>query len=218
MQEHPDQPLVFPLQGSSGNALPAPPSQGSQDPPSSDWQPKPATGGGSVPGFNTSSGTKWVNNKPLYENVFNYPTQSSGAPLGQGSPPQVAGGSSQGSRPSHALPQRGPVNWRAWLLQPSRPLSSDQSGSQPHGGVVSLQRNPAAAYHAPQRWSATAYVPALPLSRLIQSSSSYRRFGKTYTKAKYTPWPEGSPALQPAAPPHFKGPQRYSHCKLKRLY
>lgn len=215
VQEHPDQPLVFPLQGSSANALPAPPTKGSENPPSSDWPPKPADGGSSTPGFNTGSDTKVVPSKPLiYEDIFKYLAQGSGAPQSQGSPPQAAGGSSHVSQG-----QRQPANGGAWLFQPSRPISSGQSGYQPQGGEVSWQQNPANANQAPQRQGADVYSPVPPPSYIIQSSNSYQRFQKTYRKSKYTPefaapQSEGSPALQPAAPPHFKGPQRYSHSKL----
>lgn len=220
-QARPDQPLVFPLKGSSAKAPPAPPSQGSENPPSS-GQPKPAGGGSSMPWFNTGSDTKRVN-KPGFEGIFNYPAQGSGAPQSQGSPPQAAGGSSQGSPPRPTFLQKQAVKGGA---QPSRPVFSRQSGYQPPRREVwhrevSWQQNPANANQSPQRQSAGVQPPVPPPSYIIQSSSGYQRFRKTYKKSKYTPefaapQSEGSPVLQPAAPPHIKGPQRYGHLKLNK--
>lgn len=216
-QKRPDQPLVFPMQGSSANASPASPPQGSENPPSSGWQPKPADGGSSVPGSNTGSDTKGVNNKPpVYGDVFKYPTQGGGAPQSQGNPPQAAGGSSQGSPPAYVLLQSQPVKGGARPFQPSRPVSSHQSGPRPYGGTVSRQQNPPNANQAPLRWDAEARPPVPPPSIIIQASSGYGRFSKTYRRSKYdpefaVPLPGASPALQPAA-------QRYSHFNLNAFY
>lgn len=193
--EHPDQPLVFPLHGNSANALPPPPSQGSQNLLSSQWHPKPAAGGSSVPGFDR------LEKKPLvYEDIFKYLEQGSGALQSPVGPPQAAGGSSQGSSSGHTFPQKQLVKGGAWLFQPSKP--------------VYLHR-----YQTPWKRSAKVYWHVPPPSYLIQSSNGYQRFSKSYTNVKYDPefaalQAKGDPALQPAAPAHFQGPQRYSHGEL----
>lgn len=232
VHERPDQPLVFPLQGGSANNLVAPSSPGSGNLPSSDWQRKTATGGSSAPGFNAGSGTKGANKRPLiYEEVYKYPgqgsgalqNQGSGALQNQGSNPQAAGGGSQashGSLPGHALPQRQPAQGGARPVQPSRPVSSHQSWYQPQWDRVSRQQNPAQAYRSPEGYRP---APPHPPSYIIQSSNKYERFRKTYRKSSYTPdyiFPqsEDGPALQPTAQLPFKGPQRYSHFKLNAFY
>lgn len=188
--EHSDQPIVFPLQGGSASAPPAPPSQGPGYPLHSERQPEPADGGSSALEFGTGSYAERVEGKPLvYEDVFKYPKRGSGAPQSPDGPPQAAGGSSQGS-----------LKWGAWPFQPSRP------------GYWS-------GYPTPQRRRAKVYLPAPPSSYIIQSSNGYQRFSKTYTNVKYSPesaaaQPKGQPALQPAAPQHLQGPQRYGHSEL----
>lgn len=216
VKEGPEKPLVFPLRGSSANALPALPAQGAGSPLSHDWKPEPSDGGSSVPGF--SSGAVQVNKKPAHQRFWKYRGWDHRAPQSQGSPPEAAWGSSQASQgplPGHALLHEQQAKGGVWMFQPSRPISPHQPGYWPNGGRVSWQHNPVYANQI--------HSPRPPPTYIIQSSNGYRRFSKTYRKSKYTPEfaapaPEGNPALQPAAPEHFEGPQRYGHSKPTSFY
>lgn len=218
--ERPDQPLVFPLRGGFPKVSPASPFQGSENPPLSDWQQKPADGVSSKPQFNTSSDTTGVHSKPLiYEEIFIYPAHASEMPQSQAGPPQAAEGSSQVSQSFPALPLKQAAPGGTRPLQPSRHISSRQTGYQPPRDGVSWQQKPVNANWAPKRQRADALQPAAPPTYIIQSSNGYQRFSKTYRKLMYSPefaapQSQGSPARQPAGPPHFKGPQRYSHSKM----
>lgn len=221
-QERRDQPLVFPLKGNNANTLSGPTIQGSESHQSSDQQQKPVDGGS----HDAGSSAENVNDRRLvYEEVFKYPTQDSGAPQSQGSPSQAPGGHGQDRQWYPQLKQQPKEGGRP--SHPSRSISSRQSGYKPHEGKFAWQQMRYTAEQVPQKPSDEVRPPAPPPPKyIIQSTNGFQRYRKTYRVSKYSPnfdapQPDGlkefGPVFQPAASKRFKDPQWYSHTMINQF-
>lgn len=223
-EERPDQLLVFPLSKNTPS-LPAPASTGSGSRPSSDWRMKQVGSGSHIAGLDAGSNAGVDQGRLVYEDVYKYPPQGSGAPPGHGSLYQKPGGHdtvSHGYRPADTgLPPQ-PVE----MGRPFRTVSS-QSGYRPHEESFPWQEkvNYQLLLQKPQDGAARHPAPLLP-RRIVQSSNSFQRYRQTYKMSKYDPnvnvrKPEGAsgvgPAVQPADPEYFMRPPWYGHPRCMNL-
>lgn len=200
-EESPDLPLVFPLNKNTP-PLPTPTSTGSGNRPNPDWQMKLVGSGSHATGFD--AGSKTGVDRLIYEDVYNYPSQGSGDPPGQGSLYQKPGGHdkvSQGYRPDTGLPPQ-PVEE---VGRPFRTVASRHSGYRPHGESFPWQEK--VNYQLFVQKPRDGGARRLPLpKRIIQSSDGFQRYRQTYRMSKYDPnidarEPEGVSGVGPAVPP-----------------
>lgn len=213
-QERPDQPLVFPLNKKTP-PLPAPTPTGSWSRPNFDWQMKQVVSGSDATGLDTGVD----HGRLVYEDIYKYPFQGSGAPPGQGSPSQKPGGHdkvSQVYRPDIGLPPQQVEE----VGRPFRTISSRQSGYKPHKESFPLQQKVDYQLFLQRPQDGVARPPPPPPpKRIIQSSNSFQRYSQIYRMSKYDPIdarkPEGvsgvGPAVKPAGSQNFMRPPWYGH-------
>lgn len=218
VQERPDQPLVFPFNKNT-TLLPAPAGSGSH--PNSDWQVKPVASGSQATGFNTGSNLGVDGDRPVYQDVYKYPSQGSGAPSGHGSPSQKPGGHNKVSQKYQPGANSLPPQQVKEMVRPFRTISSRQSGYKPHEGGVSWQQKVNSQLLL-QRLQDGIAPPPPPPKRIIQSANGFQRYRQTYRMSRYDPnfdasQPEGfsgvGPVVQPADSQYFK-PRWYDHTKM----
>lgn len=212
VQERPDQPLVFPLKNENTTPLPGS-STDSGSRPNADWQVKPVGSGSQATGFNTGSNMGFDHSRLVYEDVYKYPSQGSGAPSDQGSPSQEPGAYNnvgQGHQPADSGSR--PYDVKG-MVRPLRTISSRQSGYRPREGRVSWQQaNNQLLVKRPRDGGV-----APPPKHIIQSSNGFHRYRQSYRMSSYDPnvdvsQPEGvDPAVQPADSQNFMRPPWYGH-------
>lgn len=214
VQERPDQPLVFPLKNENTTPLPASMSTNSGSRPNADWQVKPVGSGSQATGFNTGSNVGYDRSRLVYEDVYKYPSQGSGAPSDQDGPSQEPGAyGNVGQGHQHADTGSRPYDVKG-MARPLRTISSRQSGYRPYEGRVSWQQaNNQLLVKRPRDGGA----PPSPPKRIIQSSNGFHRYRQSYRMSSYDPNVEESqpggvdPAAQPADSQNFMRPPWYSN-------